>query len=109
LVATAVVKRAIDVGGASIARLALLAPQLFALCEQKPWPQLERLSAVLFLKEGRVSFIERGSPFPGGEPAIVVPMEPVIRELRERLLAADVDFQTSLAFPPVAVSSGRRQ
>ena len=33
----------------------------------------------------------------------------LIRELRERLLAADVEVQTSLAFPPVAVSSRRRQ
>jgi hypothetical protein len=67
------------------------------------------LSAVLFLKSGRVLFVEQGNPFPGEEPALVVPMEPVIRELRERLLAADVEVQTSLAFPPVAVSSRRRQ
>ncbi len=109
LVATAIAKRAIDLGGTSIGRLAPLAPRLFALCEQKAWPQLERLSAVLFLKSGDASFIEQGSPFPGNEPAIIVPMEPVIRELRERLLAADVEVQTSLAFPPVAVSSRRRQ
>jgi hypothetical protein len=109
LVATAIAKRAIDLGGASIGRLAPLASQLFALCEQKAWPQLERLSAVLFLKSGSVSFIEQGKPFLSDEPAIVVPMEPVIRELRERLLAADVEIQSSLAFPPVAVSSGKRQ
>jgi hypothetical protein len=109
LVATAVAKRAVDLGGASIGRLAPLACQLFALCEQKPWPQLERLSAILFLNSGTVSFVEQGNPFPGEEPAIVIPMEPVIRELRERLLAADIEVQTSLAFPPVAVSSRRRQ
>jgi hypothetical protein len=109
LLATAVAKRAVDFGGVSIGRLAPMASQLFALCEQKAWPQLERLSAVLFLKSGRVLFVEQGNPFPGEEPALVVPMEPVIRELRERLLAADVEVQTSLAFPPVAVSSRRRQ
>jgi hypothetical protein len=108
-VATAVAKRAVDLGGASIGRLAPLAPKLFALCGQKAWPQLERLSAVLFLKSGEVSFIEQGSPFPGNEPAIVVTMEPIVRELRERLLATDVEVQTSLAFPPVALSSRRRQ
>jgi hypothetical protein len=109
LVATAVAKRAVDLGGASIGKLAPVASQLFALCEQRAWPQLERLSAVLFLNSGSVSFIERGNPFPGEEPAIVVPMEPVIRELRERLLAVDVEVQTSLAFPPVAVPSRRGQ
>lgn len=105
LVATAIAKRAVDVGGVSIGRLAPLASQLFSLCEQKAWPQLERSSAVLFFKAGRVSFIEQGAPFPGEEPAVVIPMEPVIRELRERLLAADIEVQSSLAFPPVAVVS----
>jgi hypothetical protein len=109
LVATAIAKRAVDFGGASIGRLAPLASQLFAMCEQKAWPQLERLSAILFLNSGTVSFVEQGNPFTFEEPAIVVPMEPVIRELRERLLAADVEVQTSLAFPPVPVSSRRRR
>lgn len=109
LVATAIAKRAVDLGGVSIGRLAPLASQLFALCEQKAWPQLERLSAVLFFRAGRVSFIEQGAPFPGEEPAVVIPMEPVIRELRERLLAADIEVQSSLAFPPVAVVSRRRR
>lgn len=109
LVATAIAKRAVDLGGVSIGRLAPLASQLFALCEQKAWPQLERLSAVLFFRAGQVSFIEQGAPFPGEEPAVVIPMEPVIRELRERLLAADIEVQSSLAFPPVAVVSRRRR
>lgn len=109
LVATAIAKRAVDFGGVSIGRLAPLASQLYALCEQKAWPQLERLSAVLFFKSGRVSLIEQGASFPGEEPAVVIPMEPVIRELRERLLAADIEVQSSLAFPPVAVVSRRRR
>lgn len=109
LVATAIAKRAIDRGGVSIGRLTPLAPQLFSLCEQNAWPQLERKTAILLLGTGRVSFIEQGAPLLGVEPAVVVPLEPVIRELRERLIAADVDVQASLAFPPVAVSSGRRQ
>ncbi|MBN9583177.1 MAG: hypothetical protein J0G37_16940 [Afipia sp.] len=107
--ATAIAKRAVDFGGVSIGRLAPLASQLYALCEQKAWPQLERLSAVLFFKSGRVSLIEQGASFPGEEPAVVIPMEPVIRELRERLLAADIEVQSSLAFPPVAVVSRRRR
>jgi hypothetical protein len=106
LVATAIAKRAIDCGGVSIGRLAPLAPQLFSLCEQKAWPQLERRIAIFFLGTGRVSLIDQGVPFLGDEPAVVVPLEPIIRELRERLLAADVDVQVSLAFPPVAVLSG---
>lgn len=109
LVATAIAKRAVDFGGVSISRLAPLAPQLFASCEQRAWPQLERMSVILFFKTGRVSFIDQGVPFPGDEPAVVVPLEPVIRELRERLLAADVELQASLAFPPVPVSSRRRR
>lgn len=109
LVATAIAKQAVDLAGVSIGRLAPLAAQLFALCEQRPWPQLERLSAALFLQTGHVSFVELGAPFPGQEPAIVIPLEPVIRELRDRLLAADVDVQASLAFPPVAVASRRRR
>lgn len=109
LVATAIAKRAVDFGGVSIGRLAPLASQLFTLCQQKAWPQLVCLSVVLFFKTGRVLFIEQGAPFPGEEPAVVVPMEPVIRELRERLLASDVEVQTSLAFPPVAVASRRRR
>jgi hypothetical protein len=109
LVATAIAKQAVDLAGVSIGRLAPLALQLFALCERRPWPELERLSAALFLQTAHVSFIELGAPFPGEEPAIVVPLEPVIRELRNRLLAADVDVQASFAFPPVAVASRRRQ
>lgn len=109
LVATAVAKQAVELAGVSIGRLAPLAAQLFALCEQRSWPQLERLSAILFLQTGHVSFVELAAPFPGQEPAIVIPLEPVIRELRDRLLAADVDLQSSLAFPPVAVASRRRR
>lgn len=109
LVATAIAKRAVDLGGISIGQLAPLAPQLFFTCEQRAWSQLEHLSAILFFKTARVLFIDQGSPFQGDEPAVVIPLKPVIRELRERLLAADVEVQASLAFPPVAVSSRSRQ
>jgi hypothetical protein len=109
LVATAIAKQAIDILGVSIGRLAPLASELFAMCAQKPWPQLERMSAILFLKSGGVSFIEQGAPVPTKEPTVVVPLEPVIRELRERLFMADVEVQPSLAFPPHALRSRKRQ
>jgi hypothetical protein len=107
LVATAIAKSAVD--ESSIRKLASLAPQLFAMCEQMAWPQLERMSAVLFIKAGRVCFVDRGTALQGDESAVIVPLAPVVHELRARLLAGDVETQGSLAFPPVAVSAGRRR
>lgn len=109
LVATAVAKRVTDIGGVPVSRLSKLAPNLFSLCRDTPWPQLERLSAHLFLHSGRVLLVEPGTPPTSDEPVFIVPLRPVIRRLRERLLAVDSAEQPSLALPPVAVSSGRRK
>lgn len=109
LLATAIVKCVHDQGGVPVRRMAALAPDLFALCREYAWPQLEKSIAVLFLKSGHVEFISLEARTPQIEATFLVPLQPVIDRLRGHLLEADVPLQRSLALPPVAVSSGARK
>ena len=92
------------------APLAILSPlsgQLFSVCESAPWPQLERSKIVIDLCGNAVELL-LVEQMPGRGPiTVIVELRPLIVGLREKLLEADVDDQSSLAFPPM-VAGGRQ-
>jgi hypothetical protein len=107
VLATAIVKTIIDSAGVSVSRIASLAPALFHLCGGSAWPQLERQVVMLCPSTSRVELLPLGSAPPEGTLALLVPLRPVIDQLRARLLEADVQTQTNLSFPPVQVGASR--
>ena len=92
------------------APLALLAPlseQVFDACESAPWPQLERSKIVIDLGANAVE-LQLVEQMPRRATIVIaVELRPIIVELREKLLEADVDDQSSLAFPPM-IAGGRQ-
>jgi hypothetical protein len=87
--------------------LSPLAGQLFSVCESAPWPQLERSKIAIDISGNAVELLPVEQT-PGRAPIVViVELRPLIVELREKLLEADVDDQSSLAFPPM-VAGGRQ-
>ncbi len=104
LLATAVAKHVVDLAALSVSRLAPLASDLFAICHQNAWPQLERFAILLLFESGRVDLVSLDAPLlPSREAAFYVPLPPLIDELRRKLLEAHDEGQRSLAFPPVSV------
>ena len=108
LLATAIVKHATEVAGVSVSRLSSLAEQLFTLSRSSAWVHLERLTAVLSLEEGRVTFSGGEAGVVASGLTVLIPLRPIVAALRERLNEADVDPQGRLALPPVALVAGRR-
>lgn len=91
----------------SVVILSPLSAQLFSVCENAPWPQLERSKIVVDLNRNAVELLPV-EQMPGPAPiTVVVELRPLIFELREKLLEADVVDQSSLSFPPMV--AGRRQ
>ena len=85
--------------------LAALAPDLFSLCREFAWPQLEKSTAVLYIQSGRVEFISSEARMPQLEATFQVPLRPVIDLLREQVFATNIPIRRDLSLPPVAVSS----
>jgi len=107
LLATAIVKSVCDTAGVPVSRVAPLAQNLFSLCKESPWPQLERKSIALYFDSGRVQISGNGEGLSEDEPVFLMPLKPVIERLRARLLEADRQHQPSLAFPPISVGTSR--
>lgn len=79
---------------------------LFDLCNESPWPVLERGKLVLDLPNGKLHFqpelanaVEEGT-------VVIVPLRPIVERLRDRLLAVgEPDEQQALRFPPTGLPS----
>ena len=92
------------------APLAVLSPmstQLFNVCESAPWPQLERSKIAIDFGGNVVELLSVEQMPIRASIAVIVELRPLILELRGKLLEADVDDQSSLAFPPM-VAGGRQ-
>ncbi len=90
------------------APLALLSPlsaELFNACEGAPWPQLERSKIAIDLNGTTVELLPVDQMPLRAPFSVVVELRPLIVELREKLLEADVDNQASLTFPPMVAGS----
>lgn len=106
LVAVAVIKSlAVDMG-VRIGALAPLGEPLFDLCNQSPWPVLERTKLIIDLPGAQLQLRPELAEIFSDRPSITVPLRPVVTQLREQLLAAsNVDEQPSLRFSPIPVGA----
>lgn len=106
LVAVAVIRSlAVDMA-VRVGALAPIAEPLFELCNQSPWPVLERTKLIVDLPEAQLQLRPELAEVTSDRPTITIPLRPVVFGLREQLLAAsDVDDQASLRFPPIPVST----
>lgn len=105
LLATAIAKILVADYGMRISALSALANDLFAACNSRSWPTLERSLLVLDLRETRVLMQSDDSRLALDEPAMVVPLRALIERLRGALLSGDDNSQEMLRFPPVAQPS----
>lgn len=106
LVAVAIVRVLTETLGIRVGILGPVAEPLFALCNQSPWPVLERGVIVIEIADARVSLRqEQGERLPTAA-AVVIPLCTLVAGLSETLLASYMPGeQGSLRFPPIAVVS----
>ena len=103
LVAVSVVRLLTEDFGIKVGTLGSLAEPLFTLCNQSPWPVLER-SVLTVEAAGRVSLKSDQAELLALVPAIVIPLAAIIATLRATMLATgDQDDQGLLRFPPTAL------
>ena len=105
LVAVAVVRTLSNDLGLRVSALSAIARPLFDLCNSAPWPTLERGKLVVDLPQRKVEYRPELPERPIGGLAIVIPLRPIVEELRDQLLTAtETTDQQSLLFPLTAVS-----
>jgi hypothetical protein len=91
--------------GCSLSKLTPLSGEIFKLCGETAWPQLERSHFVLGINTARVTLVyEDMAPV---DLSVCVALDPLIVRLRKALLNIEPDPQRSLAFPLMV--AGRKQ
>lgn len=99
MVVGAIIKRLRDHLGVSVSRLAHISQQLGNACDQTSWESLE--CSVLFLDmENQKCAVHSQSSFPdliGLQ--VILPLEPVLRQITDVLMQDDENNQRNLAFP----------
>lgn len=104
LAALAVVRMLTLDMGIRVGSLTSIAEALFDVCNRSPWPVLERAKLIIDLPNADLILRGEFTETPTNRPSIIVPLAPVIAQLREQLLAAsNDDEQPSLRFPPVEI------
>jgi hypothetical protein len=104
LLAVAVLKQLHSLG-LPISRLVEIADGLRVHCCSSSWPQLERTSAVVELRAGKVTYLS-ALPVASEQALLVLPLGPLIASLREHLFEEAPIPQRTLVFPPVALRRG---
>lgn len=108
LLALAIIKSLTDKIGVPVGGLDQIARSLFEECSQRSWAQLERLTAVVHPESGNLSFVSEIRIQQMRQAAIIIPCEPIIASLRQRLMIEQPDeTQGSLRFPLTAVTNDR--
>lgn len=83
-----------------------IANGLFKVCNQAPWPVLERGKLIFDLPNEEVHFQPELSQTNSDRAHIVTPLCSIVGGLRDRLLAArEPDDQEMFRFPPTALKS----
>lgn len=89
-----------------VGALAPIADTLFELCNQSPWPALERAKLVIDVSGAQLQLRPELAEVVSDQPLITIPLSPIVERLREQLLAAsDSSEQASLLFPPMPISA----
>lgn len=107
ILAAAVVQSAAAALHSPVSVFSPLAAALFELCSAHPWPRLERAHLVLAPADGQVVLVDPEQRLGTGAVSLVVPLGPLVADLRERLMADGSNPQHDLAFPPM-VAGGRQ-
>lgn len=105
LVAVAVVRTLSNELGIRVGTLAAIADALFELCNSGPWPTLERGKLIIDLPQGKIEFRPELSEKPPIDGlTVIVPLRPIVRQLRDQVLtASESNDQQTLQFPLAAV------
>lgn len=106
MVAVSVI-RALAIGmSVRVSALTPIADALFELCNASPWPVLERAKIVIHMIDARVQLSPELADTLSNQPVLIVPLRPIILQLRDQLLAAaDTHEQASLRFPPTPIGA----
>lgn len=104
LVAVAVVRTLSGELGMRVGLLTAIADPLFDLCNSAPWPTLERGKLLIDLPQGRVEYRSELPEKPIDGLTIVIPLRPIVQQLRDQLLTANESpEQQTFLFPLTAV------
>lgn len=106
ILAAAVVQSAATTLHAPVSVFSPLAAALFDLCSTHAWPRLERAHLVLAPADGQILLVDPEQRLGTVGVALVVPLGPLVADLRERLMADGSDPQHDRAIPPM-VAGGR--
>jgi hypothetical protein len=100
LVAVAVVRVLASDLGVRVGVLTSVADALFEMCNSAPWPMLERGKLLLDLPQSRVEYRPELPEKPIDGLTIVIPLRPIVTQLRDQLLTAtESSDQQTLLFP----------
>ena len=102
LIALGVLKRISETFGIPIGRMADASVALFDECEGLRW---SALATAAFTFDGQAGRIVDISALSFDEPNLILPLQPILTELRARLLQEGPDDQPSLRFPPLPLKS----
>lgn len=106
LVAVAVVRILCADLGIRVGTLGGIADMLFDLCNESPWPMLQRGKLVLDISNGEVHFQPELANAMGEGTVVIVPLRPIVEGLSDQLLAVrEPEEQQVLRFPPTALPS----
>ena len=106
LVAVAVVRALCLDLGIRVSALALIANALFDICNSSSWAVLERGKLVIDIPHGQLQFQPELSNAIGEGALVMVPLRPIVVQLRDQLLAVSrLDEQQALRFPPTPLAS----
>lgn len=106
LVAVGVVRALCVDLGIRVSALAPIAIALFDICNSSPWAALERGKLIFDIPHGQLQFQPELSNSFGEGVLVMVPLRPIVVQLRDQLLAVGrLDEQQALRFPPTPLAS----
>jgi hypothetical protein len=108
LLGLAVVRVLVDELGLSVGTLKAADREIFEICSGPKWIRLAQGYLLVRPADGRAKFLETLTDADVDQASILVPLGRIVTSLREALLeVASEEAQTSIVFPPVAVSNRR--
>lgn len=109
LLAMAIIKALAESAGIRVGALQRIASSLFGLCGNSTWGMLESVIVVIKLEESKVIAMPETGQLRIHNTSTVVPLRPIIRGLRDRLLMEqDGEARGVLRFPRAGYGVGRR-
>lgn len=106
LIAVAVVRTLCLDLGIRVSALAPITNALFDVCNASPWAVLERGKLIFDIPHGQLQFQPELANTPGEGALVIVPLRPIVTQLRDQLLAInESDDQQTLRFPPTPLVS----